>query len=183
VDPIDGFVCHAWTYNDWVALQRQHLHANERKEPIDLEETMQDQLCQTLPPGWCNFDDANRPRAHGSLDWSAVAGALKTFAAWMVQGCQHVHQEEANRRALICSRCYLNVSISGCSGCQALVKEVLHTGTTKYDFALRGCGVCKCVLRAKVHFPQEILDRENARVQDQYPSFCWNKFLGENYRP
>lgn len=182
VDPVDGFVTHAWTYNDWVALHRSHLQANGRAEPDHLESLMQDQLCRTLPPGWCNYDDPNRPRPTVSLDWGTVANGLKTFSNWILNGCHFVTQAEADRRANICSRCYYNVNISGCSACQKAVAETIGSRRTKFDYSLKGCAVCRCVLRAKVWFPQSILDKENERLQEQYPDFCWLKRTGDNYR-
>jgi hypothetical protein len=182
VDPEDGFVAHAWTYNDWVPLQQSHLSANNREVPPDLGEQMQDQLCKTLPPGWCNYDSDSRPRPTTSLGWGDVLGGLQTFAKWISGGAGYVSQEEADRRALICSRCYLNVHVEGCGACHKAVAEVTKDRKTKYDFALKACAVCKCLLKAKVHFPMETLDMNRDAVQEMYPEHCWLKKTGPNYR-
>ena len=179
--PSDGYESVATTHDAWLIDAGMHAAANGLAGPS--AEEMEDQLCQTLPPGWCEFDDENRPRPSTALDWGNVEAGLKTFGRWIVGGCKFVSQEEADRRALVCTRCYLNVSLGGCSGCQRMIAEVVGNKTTKYDFALRACGVCKCVLKAKVHFPQSILDKENQTLQEMYPSFCWNRKDGENYRP
>jgi hypothetical protein len=181
VDPLDGFVAHAWSYDAWLDLSKAHFQANNRAIPPTLEADMQDQLCQTLPPDWCNFDDPNRPRVSTSLEWADVLNGLRTFASWITGGAQYVTSEEANRRALICSRCYLNTNVTGCASCHKLVADVTKNRHTKYDFALKACAACKCLLQAKVHFPIETLDR-NPTVQELYPSFCWLKKGGENYR-
>lgn len=181
VFPGDGFLCHAWTYVDWVQVARNHLQVNRLPIPDDLEKQMQDQLCRSLPPGWCLYDDDARPRPNVSLTYDDVTSGLKTFSRWIAKGCQYVSQSEAERRAAICSRCYLNVNIQGCSGCQKAVTEVVRNKVTKLDAALRGCAVCKCFLQAKVHFPLSTLDTETARVQEMYPEFCWLKRGGENY--
>jgi hypothetical protein len=181
VFPADGWVCHAWTYVDWVQAARNHLVGNNIEVPLTLESDMQQQLCLTLPPGWCNYDDDHRPRPTTSLGWNEVGAGLQTFARFLSSGAKLVEQAEADRRALICSRCYLNVNITGCSGCQKLVKEVV-TRKTKYDNSLRGCAVCKCVLSAKVHFPISALDTGNPGVQQMYPDFCWLSKDSENYR-
>lgn len=180
VDPHDGWVAHAWSYNDWVELYLQHLRANEREVPGTLGEDMQDQLCQTLPPGWCSFDDPTRPRATTSLGWGDVLAGLKTFSNWILQGLSYVEQEEADRRALICSRCYLNVHVDGCGSCHKIVAEVTKSRKSKYDFALKACAACKCLIRAKIHFPLSILDKADT-VQELYPDHCWLKKGGENY--
>lgn len=182
VFPEDGFLCHAWTYVDWVEVAKRHLQANGKEIPPDLEQKMQDQLCLTLPPGFCLYDDDNRPRPNMSLEWGDVASGLKTFARWIAEGCQYVSQAEAERRAAICSRCYLNVNVQGCSGCQKAVSEVIGKKQTKLDNTLRNCAVCKCFLKAKVHFPISTLDTDREKVQQMYPEFCWLNKESENYR-
>jgi hypothetical protein len=182
VFPEDGYECTAMTYVDWVANARLHLQANNREVPDDLEALMQNQLCQTLPPGWCMYDDPSRPRPSVNLTFNDVAAGVKTFSRWILGGAKYVPQAEAERRAEICSRCYLNVNVSGCSGCQEIVKDVVRNKKTKLDAVLRACAVCKCLLAAKVHFPIETLDTENKKVQSMYPGFCWLNKRSENYR-
>jgi hypothetical protein len=180
VDPLDGWISHAWDYGTWVEQALTHYRVNERPVPLDLGEQMQEQLCLTLPPGWCNYDLRGSERPSVALDWNDLQKGLRTFAKWIAGGAKYVEQAEADRRALICSRCYLNVNIVGCSGCQKLVREVV-TRSSKYDSFLRGCAVCKCVLSAKIHFPLSILGKEAKSHQDMYPDFCWLKESGENY--
>ncbi len=183
VFPEDGFVCHAWTYNDWVALAKAHLQANNSVPPEDLEAQMQDQLCKTLPPGWCLYDQDDRPRATVLLDWGTVATALSTFAGWISSGCKFVSQAEADRRADICSKCYLNVNISGCAACQKLIGETIGERRTKFDASLRGCAVCKCTLRAMVHFRLDDL-KKTAHQKELYLQVphCWLNPESGNYR-
>lgn len=182
VFPSDGYLVHAWTYVDWVQAAKDHLVANNTPVPPTLESDMQQQLCLTLPPGFCLYDDDNRPRPNMSLEWGDVMGGLKTFAKWIAEGCQYVSQGEAERRAAVCSRCYLNVNVQGCSGCQKAVAEVVREKKTKLDASLKTCAVCKCFLKAKVHFPISTLDTDNEKVQQMYPEFCWLNKAGENYR-
>lgn len=145
---------------------------------------MQHQLCLTLPPGWCKYDDDSRPRPSTSLEWNDVMRGLKTFGRWILTGRPYVNQAEADRRALVCTRCYLNVDVSGCSGCQKLVEDVVVDKHSKYDSSLRACAVCKCFLRAKIHFHLSDLEKdEDSRLQEMYPDFCWLKKGGENYKP
>lgn len=179
--PEDGYFVHAWTYTDWVNEAVAHLKTNNRTVPDDLAEQMEEQLCTSLETGWCNYDDPNRPRPNLVLGWSDVVGALETFGKFIASGATFVDQAEADRRALICSRCFMNTMISGCSGCQKMIKEVMQSRATKYDYALKACGVCKCVLRAKVHFPIKTLDTGNEKLQQMYPQHCWLKKDGENF--
>lgn len=176
-----GYTAHAWAYVDWVNLALRHLEVNNLPSRASLALEMEDQLCKTLPPGWCNYDDPNRRRVSVSLGWNDVVGGVKTFSRWIAGGCKYVTQVEANRRAEVCTRCYLNVNVQGCSGCQVAVKEIVRDKHSKFDNALRTCAVCKCFLRAKVHFPLSILDSESSGAQELYPDFCWLKKGGQNY--
>jgi hypothetical protein len=181
VFPEDGYVSHAWTHDAWIADGAAHCQANNYDIP-DLAERMEEQLCKTLPPGWCNYDDPNRARPSTVMHWDDVLRGTKQMATWVAGGMQYASQEESERRALICSRCYLNVYVSGCAACHALVETVVKDVKTKSDAHLKACAVCKCLLRAKVHFPMEVLDKENARVQELYPEHCWLNKQSENYR-
>lgn len=181
VDPESGYISHAWTYVDWVDIARRHLFANNRSIPADLEALMQNQLCQTLPPGWCLYDDPARRRPSTTIYFSDVTAGLKTFARWIAGGAKYVSQREADRRAEICSRCYLNVNVQGCAGCSQLIKEVVGDKKSRYDASLNSCAVCKCFLKAKVHFPIETLDTTPGKVQEMYPDFCWLNPNSENY--
>jgi hypothetical protein len=181
VDPESGFIAEGYDLGDWVAQEEKHLRANAREVPADLQAKMEEQLCQTLPPGWCMYDDPSRPRASSGLEWGDVQGGIATFLKWLKGGCRFVEQAEADRRALVCSRCYLNVAVAGCTACKAAVVEVLGSRVTRHDHALRACGVCKCLLRAKVHFPIETLDTETEKLQGMYPEHCWLKKGGFNF--
>jgi hypothetical protein len=183
VDPEDGFLSHSYDYRTWIEQEAKHLEANGKPVPADLEAIMQEQLCLLLPPGWCSYDDPQRPRPSLALEWGDMMGGLKTFGKWIAQGCGFVPQAEAERRALICSRCYLNMNVVGCASCQKLVTETIGSRVTKYDYALKACGACKCMLRAKVHFPLDTLDTETQKLQEIYPEHCWLKKTGENYQP
>ena len=178
--PETGYVAHAWTYDAWIADALHHYRGNNMEVPDQLETLMQHQLCQTLEPGWCNYDDPNRPRVNLSLNWDDVKNGLATFSRWIATGMSYVPKKEAERRALICSRCYMNTNVSGCSACQAAVEAITKSRKTKHDQYLRACGVCKCLLKAKVHFPLSTLDKDNPGVQELYPGFCWLKQNGPN---
>lgn len=182
VDPVDGYISHQMDYRSWVEQQEKHLAANRREVPPDLKEQMEEQLCQTLPPGWCNYDHDNRPRPEMEVDWKDVLKGAQALSDWMLKGCKTVSAEEAERRATICTRCYLNVHMGGCSICQAAVNRLADKLHTTQDVHLRTCAACKCTLRMKVHFPNSILDKENPGVQKLYPEHCWLKKDGVNYR-
>lgn len=181
VFPSTGYVVHDWTYDAWLEKGRAHVAANKLPHQESLEQDMNDQLCKTLPPGWCNFDDPARPRVSTSLTWDDVQRGVEVFTGWIKSGMETVSQKEAERRADICSRCYLNVNVQGCSACHQAVKVLALRYKTKHDASLKTCAACRCFLRAKVHFPLSILDKNNPGAQALYPEFCWLKHDGPNY--
>lgn len=184
VDPLDGYESHSFDYRTWVEQVEKHLQVNGRTVPPDLKEEMEEQLCLTLPPGWCNYDHDNRPRPEMEVDWKDVLRGAQALSDWVTHGARIVPTKEAERRAQICTRCYLNVHMGGCSICQAAVERLANVlPRTTQDVHLRTCAACKCALRMKVHFPNEILDKENPGVQKLYPEHCWLNRNGPNYVP
>jgi len=182
VDPESGFLSHSFDYTDWVDKERNHLKANGKEVPHDLNDQMEEQLCKTLPPGWCNYDDPHRNRPLMQIEWPDVLRASETFARWVAGGMELVDQQEAERRATICTRCYFNVQMGGCSACQAAIQRLSVNLTSKHDSYLKSCAVCKCYLKAKVHFPLKALDTGENKLQEMYPEFCWLKKGGPNYK-
>jgi hypothetical protein len=182
VFPETGYLVHDWTYDAWLDHGRKHVQANRLKGYERLEEKFEDQLCRTLDPSWCTYDPLGRPRVSASLDWDSVQNGLGTFARWFASGFKVVEKAEAERRALICGRCYLNVHVAGCPGCHQLASAITLKHSTRYDSSLKGCAVCKCLLRAKVHVPISILDTYAPGVQSLYPNHCWLNKESENYR-
>ena len=181
VFPEDGYAAVGTTYDAWILEAGMHAQANGLQAPDPF--AMEEQLCKTLPSGWCNYDDPSRPRVLASLGWEDVVGALNTFKEWLHSGRLRVDRSEADRRALICSRCYFNVHVSGCAGCQRLISEVVGQLRTSSDHALKSCAVCKCVLKAMVHLRVEDL-RKTASQKDLYlqVGHCWLNPGSENYR-
>ena len=181
VFPNDGYLALDWTHGAWVDNARNHLGANNMKIPDDLAGDMEDQLCQSLPPGWCNYDRPDRPRPSINMTWDDVKHGVATFASWIGSGMKFVPQAEAERRAAVCAKCYLNLPVHGCTGCHAAVATVVNHKHTQADQFLKACGVCKCLLRAKVHFPLSLLDRNRSKDQPLYPDHCWLNKDGPNF--
>lgn len=183
VDPDTGHVTRREDYDSWLQAAAAHRRGNNLTIPLDFGAQMENQLCQILPAGWCDFDDESRPRIDtrfGLRDvWNWAEAHLKLL------GDNFVPQEEAERRAKICSSCYMNMEGVGCAGCQrvaTLFTAELAKRKTDSDQFLKSCGACKCYNRAQVHFPIAILETHDTdELQSMYPSFCWKKKSGENY--
>lgn len=169
------------TYDDWVEKAKEHRKAMGLPIPPNFPAIMEDQLCQTLPPEWCEYEK------EGWGFWTNVKLGLHdvvTVSRALVDAAQgnYVSQEEAERRAEICSRCFLNVPLHGCGTCHALASVIAGDRTTKLDSKLNSCAVCGCVNKAQVHIHLDSMpSHANSERQMQFPSFCWQKESGENY--
>jgi hypothetical protein len=184
IHPETGHTSQAQTYQAWLQEAYQHRISNALPIPVDFPAQMEDQLCTTLPAGWCAGVDPNRPIIDMRFGLRQVKDWATAQLKLLVTG--FVPQEEAERRAKICAGCPLNINAQGCVGCQdvaGLFAKVLGGRKTASDGYLRNCANCRCYLQAMVHFPQEILDRSHVSInQSAWPSFCWNKIGGSDYK-
>lgn len=181
-NPQSGHWSVSQTHDDWIKQEYEHRKGNGMDVPPNLRQIMEEQLCSTLPAGWCEEFDPNRIEPLTRMHRGDVLEGMKVFAKWAVQKAPYVSQVEAERRADICSRCHLNVQVLGCSSCHAIADELTKKVSTSKDGNLIACAVCKCLLRAKVWFPLPILETvDNEWKQKTYPKFCWLKKGGENY--
>lgn len=147
-------------------------------------EMVEDQMCKTLPPGWCSYPDGSLPASYieTRVDAGDVLNATKMFAAFVASGMALVPQEVAEERAAICAACPANVRLTGCGACVGfaeVVAAVVGAAKTRADEHLvnRSCSWCKCSSKAQVHVTIEVLAKG---VSDQMLSenpfdFCWKK--------
>ena len=92
-----------------------------------------------------------------------------------------VDEETANRRAITCASCPLNVGMSGCFVCTNLAStifSIIGARQTVRDASLANCGVCGCNLKAKVWLPQDVA--EKASDGYRFPSWCWLNTSGSS---
>lgn len=172
-----------WT---WESKIKEHRRANELPIEPNLMAIAEDQLCSTLPPELCTHAHestwVNRRFTLGDL-----RDGMKAFASLMAGGFQFVSQEEADRRAYICSSdVQFNKNVIGCGTCHKIAGMVVGDVAkrkTKYDDKLKACMICGCVNAVQVHFPMSALDTtDTPEKQAAYPSFCWKKKGSEAYR-
>lgn len=188
--PETGYESKAIDPYTWMDDIIAHRKANNLP-PITFE-AAQEQLCETLPPGWCQHPKSEQ-KAHRyvntRLKWSDIVAGIKPYIGFMLGGT--ASQAEADRRARICSSCYLRVQPQGCGACVKIAR--LITGNvagkkTAHDHHLvnRACGVCACPVASLVWFPMPTLEKpevDSPEKQQLYPPFCWRKRDGENYQP
>lgn len=180
VDPDTGHEIIAVDYWGWVEKAKEHRKANNLGIPYDLEAQMQDQYCHTIPSEYCQYE-----REGTWVNLRLALDDILTVTRALIDSAKgdFVSQEEAERRASICSRCYLNVNATGCGACRQIANLVAPGRTTSQDQNLKNCGVCGCYLRPKVHVKLDTLESSisNSR-QEAYPSFCFLKKNGPNYK-
>lgn len=173
VFPEDAFVARASSYPDWKQIILDHAIGNNL--PVPDMATCEDQLCGSLPPDKCRYEQGDPPAAYVYFTAGDVGAWIKAVAEKIALGSQFVPQEEAERRAEICVRCPQNLPAHGCAGC-AKIAEMLTPGMsakhTREDDRLKNCSVCKCYNRMQVHFPLDIL-RSSGSIDGVYPEWCW----------
>jgi hypothetical protein len=172
----------------WVEKAKEHRRANGLPIPDDLFEQMQAQLCSRLPPDLCTYQTGDPQWVNTRLSWGDIMDVAKIYLEWSKQGKPFVSQEEAERRAIICRGCHLNIRVQGCGGvCQTIAKMVTETKgehKTSSDSQLLNCGVCHCVNSSQVWFPLTMLEiNDSESRQSQYPiSFCWKNRQSPTYK-
>lgn len=162
------------------ALQA-HYKANQLPCPGNLGELIADQLCPDLPPDKCvrlNPNVALHLPAGGNMTVNDVVAGTKNMLAFIAGGGEKVAPEEADRRALICSRCSWNRTPTGCRQCnsplKALATAIVRPRPTAHDAHLNSCRICKCLLKLKVWFPlATLLANMPQQQKEQLPDFCW----------
>lgn len=147
----------------------------------------QDCCCRALPPDkmakCCAFVDESSPallRQARVIGIEDIRDFFRKVRSWKKTDAV-VSQEEADRRAGICTMCEQNrpASLWGCPGCTGVLTEIADnlldlTGgrTTSSDRTLEHCGVCACSLKIIVHAPLEVL-HEHRNPEHVFPSHCW----------
>lgn len=158
--------------------------------PAVTEAEVEHQICLQAGPAYCQEEeptDTNRRFVNTRLKWGDIVQGTKAYVAFIASGFKTVSQQEADRRARICSSCYLRVQPQGCGAClkiSTLIVGDVAGKKTAYDDKLsnRACAICSCPNKAIVHFPIALLEQaDKAGHQDAYPFFCWRKIGGENY--
>jgi len=183
-----GYVSRAMDHWSWYEDIKRHRLANALP-PISIEQA-EDQLCAGLPPNNCEWD-ADEKGHHSFVETRLrirdIAQGAAAYVKLMLSGFKTVDQAEADRRARICSGCYLRVAPIGCASCQkvgAFIVGEVGKKKTHYDQNLfqKACAACRCPLQPLVHFPLDLLSQnEGEGLQEKLPAFCWRKVGGSNY--
>jgi hypothetical protein len=174
----------AASFLELVHAVKRHRSANGLHVTATIESEVEHGLCETLPTGSCMHADTmgsyeSRVR---TLSLAEVVSATLSIGEFLLRGREKVSQEEADRRAKICSTCPFNLPAGACTTCshntlrEAVVKIVGAAQTTS-DSVLHTCYSCGCTLKAAVWMPLDILQRHAGENLKTLPAWCWKKPL------
>lgn len=184
VHPETGYVSRGFDPYGWMEDIKKHRKDNGLPIYDDMRERAEDQLCRTLPVGWCHYSDGSLPSDYIDVrvTLADVLNGTAVFAAAVAQGFPLVEQSVAEERAATCAACPANVGIQGCRSCVGFAEKiaaVIGARKTRADQFLeqRSCAWCKCSSKAQVWVPIDILA---AGVSDELLvknslEHCWKK--------
>lgn len=159
------------TFKTLIEAVKKHLTANDVAIPIDLERSMNEFSCAEHPTMCEEIDpDAERKVSLWYMAKKFFTAVISAATTGLVS------QEEAERRASICSVCPHNKpqELNFCSGCHTAkfvrdAAEALSTRHTSFDNQLDTCELCSCSLKLKVFVPKEGMEDKNI----QWHPVCW----------
>jgi len=179
-DPETGREFKPVAFDDMLGMIKAQRKANNLPIPANLREQVEEQVCQHVPPEWCEGRD---PKKHPvePLTFEQALSGTAVMIDWMLHGAKIIEQKEADERSKICAHCHFNSGISGCSNCsmgrvRELVAKIVGNKVTVGDGRIQACKICGCALKAKVWIPLDILQKHmSAEQNDQFPEWCWCK--------
>lgn len=143
---------------------------------------IQEQLCQTAPPGVCRDKEGQVKMSGTAINWDSISRAASTLKdRFFKHGKEKVSVEAATERARVCGNCFANKKPEGCTACASawlreLVEWAAKDGETPHDPLIHTCAYCGCQLKALIWMPIEVL-REHTPPEElqALPEFCWKK--------
>lgn len=117
---------------------------------------------------WICYQPGNERRCLGVMHRGRkaleyAAGTVAYLTAKMMGDRAFIDEATATRRAKVCANCPHNLLNENDSKLQyytdEAMKEQIGDRKTEHDDKLFTCAICSCLLRAKVHFSREIVNR------------------------
>lgn len=185
MQPETGVTRDGQSFSGTVALVQEHRVSNnlDRQDVDDVIADVELQICQRAPGDYCY---GNLSVVQQGVTRERILGGVKAIAAWLGAALHHetvfVDQAEADRRAGICARCFLNKDGQGCTGCsfgdslREAIGLTIGERSTARDPALQTCRVCGCLNRVQIWFKIEIMDGlMDAETKARFASIphCW----------
>lgn len=121
---------------------------------------------------WCEREPTRCMRKTTGTD---IRSSVVTFGHALLSlvknGLQPVGLQQAKDRALVCLKCPQNKKLVKCSTCAKttglITRTLIGNRSTVYDKKLYQCGICRCELAQKIHYPM------NEGDKNIYPDKCW----------
>jgi hypothetical protein len=171
-----------------IELVQEHRVSNglPRQSREEVAEDVECQICARIPPEFCKGADCSLIR-DAQITKNLLLSGVLAIAQWLAALAKgeepFVDQAEANRRAAICSRCFMNqTKVDACSNClsgehlrEAMGFTIADRKTDK-DGSLGACRVCGCLNRVQVWFSTAILSRvTSAEMKSKHKRvpMCW----------
>jgi hypothetical protein len=170
-DPRTGIVHKDLSLNAIYPKVAKSWEANGITPPDSWKAVVNHEMCEQNPHIECR--EVGEGERHMTL--SDVYRFANSVKKWTEGGMQFVPKEEAERRAAICAKCQYNKPTGICWGCHSALKwvgERVGWPESSKDAELRGCTVCGCVLKLKVHLPLDAIDNTGL---SSWPDHCWQK--------
>lgn len=166
-----------------VTLHREQ-NGLDRPNLNDVRADIEAQICMRVGYEWCEHMEAGKWGF--KVDWDTIQAGTKSLMAWALAAIKgenpYVDQSEADRRAVICSKCWANQRIPGCAGCglmdkvRSLVTEAKGDRHTLLDDRLAACLVCGCSNQAQVWIRGDLLKgamSDHQRACYEEIGGCW----------
>jgi len=141
---------------------RTHLRVNEHPVPPNLSALVEAQMCEDMPKGVCTGDPDNSEVEMSRISTAQIRDYTRLIFERRRMGEKFfVSQEEAERRAKICTGCPENVRgiCTTCNGLKQYAARFLVGRKTSLDHRIGVCAKCGCMLAAKVPVAFPALDR------------------------
>lgn len=184
--PETGYKISEFSKEEMFRKIKLHYDTNGIPLPENYKEIIEDRICKRLDGEWCS-EGAKEYTGKGckiglaELFKGAVSIAQLIIAKFKDKEI-FVKQEIAEERALICSRCPLNISTGACLSCGSMLKITQATEgikgekKTEVDHLIDNCCICKCRLSLIVHLTNEINNAgQTEESMLQYPIWCWKR--------
>lgn len=161
---------------------REWRRANSVPIGLGFEDEVEKAVCE-LYAAECTHAINGKPRK-SRLDLSTVLRGTQVLLAFKLAGSPYVSQEEAERRAVICSNCQFNIEYAkpcggNCGGLKEMVATIVGGQATPYDEQLKSCGICGCVGKAHIWIPEDVLRKGvTDQMVEEFKAVpnCWKRF-------
>lgn len=181
--PESGRTFRHYSFNAFMDAIREHRLGNGYPISADWQAEIINGICRDnlkMFPDYCQR--SNQSSVVRRFSFGSSMSFLSMLWEWISAGRPFVEQEEAERRAEICSTCPFNQSlVYSCGSCFTaiinLISKIIGRRKTRNDSKLGSCGICSCSLQAAVHFPleaqQKTLSEDIKNDFKSVISYCW----------